>query len=165
MTSALRLAAPVLAGAARVVLGVLWLGEGLFKYRAGFGEADILLVADSTAASTRAPEYYQWFAETFLAGAPALFGFGVPLIEVGLGAVLVLGVLSAPAAWMSVLMLMSYWLSDKLVDPYPIMVALAVVVAAFPIAASRIGVTEAVDRLRRRREGARSVPRMLRRWL
>lgn len=165
MTRWLALVAPVLAGAARVTLGVLWIGEAALKLRAGFGAADILLVVDGVEGSTRVPEYFQWFATTFMAGFPELFGATVPLIELGLGIVLIAGLLTLPAALGSVLMLLTYVLSDKLTAEYPAMIALAAVVAAFPFAASRIGVTTLVDRLRRRREGARPLPVRLRRWL
>ena len=45
--------APLLGGAVRVAVGVLWVLEGVEKYRAGFGAADILLVADGTASNPR----------------------------------------------------------------------------------------------------------------
>ena len=160
------LAAPVVAGAVRVVLGVLWLNEGLIKYRAGFGAADIQLVVDSASSNSRVPDFFKAFTGSVLGGSPELFGFVMPLLEVGLGVVLIAGVLTLPAALMSVLTLMTYWLADQLTASYPIMVALAVVVATWPLVASRISVTTLVERaVRRRRPTSRLLSEAVRRWL
>jgi thiosulfate dehydrogenase (quinone) large subunit len=159
-------AAPVLAGAARVGLGVLWINEGLIKYRAGFGAADIQLVVDSASSNSRVSAFFQGFAETVLGGSTELFGFVMPLLEVGLGVVLVAGVLTLPAALMSVITLMTYWLADQLTASYPVMVALAVVVAAWPLVASRLSATALAERaVRRRRPTSRWISEPVRRWL
>lgn len=128
--------APALAGAARVALGLLWLAEGLTKYRAGFGAADIRLVVDGAAANPRVPGFFQLFTDTVLGSAPGFFGVAVPLLETLLGVALVLGVLTVPAACTSVVTLMTYWLADQLVGQYPVMVLLSAVVLLFPAAAS-----------------------------
>ncbi|MFI2362427.1 hypothetical protein [Promicromonospora sp. NPDC019610] len=159
-------AAPVVAGAARVALGALWINEGLIKYRAGFGAADIQLVVDSAAANSRVPAFFQTFASTVLGGAPELFGVVMPLLEVGLGVVLVAGVLTLPAALMSVVTLLTYWLADQLTASYPVMVSLAVVVVAWPFVASRISVTTLVEGAVRRRDPASPwISEPVRRWL
>jgi thiosulfate dehydrogenase [quinone] large subunit len=166
LNRAAALAAPVAAGAARVGLGVLWLNEGLIKYRAGFGAADIQLVVDSASSNSRVPDFCKAFTGSVLGGSPELFGFVMPLLEVGLGVVLIAGVLTLPAALMSVLTLMTYWLADQLTASYPIMVALAVVVATWPLVASRISVTTLVERVvRRRRPNSRRLSEAVRRWL
>lgn len=166
MTSRPPALAAALTGAARVALGALWINEGLIKYRAGFGAADIQLVVGSASANGRVPAFFQGFASDVLGGAPALFGVVMPLLEVGLGVALVIGVLTLPAALMSVLTLMTYWLADQLTGAYPVMVALAVVVAVWSLAASRWSVTTLVEAAVRRRDPA---PRWLagpvRRWL
>jgi thiosulfate dehydrogenase [quinone] large subunit len=144
---ALPLAAVALTTAARVALGVLWLNEGLIKYRAGFGAADIQLVVDGAAANSRVPGFFQAFAEHVLGAAPGLFGVVMPLLEVGLGIALVAGVLTLPVAFVSVGTLLSYWSADQLTASYPVMVALAAVVIAWPLVASRISVTTLVRRL------------------
>lgn len=162
----LTLVAPVLAGATRVALGVLWMNEGLLKFRAGFGGADILLVANSAESNSRVPEYFTAFAGFALQGAPDLFGFVMPLLELGLGIALVLGALTLPSALMSVLTLTLYWSADQLIGEYPVMVVLSAIVIAVPIAASRFSVTTLVERLvRRNRPGAVGAPVALRRWL
>lgn len=138
--------APVLTGAARVALGLLWLNEGLIKYRAGFGSADILLVADSASTNSRVPEFFALFAENVLGRFPEFFGSMMPLLEVGLGVALVLGVLTLPAAVASVGLLMTYWLADQLTDAYPVMVVLAALLLLWPLAARRISVTALVTR-------------------
>ncbi|MFI8525965.1 DoxX family membrane protein [Promicromonospora sukumoe] len=148
MTSGLHRAAVMLTTAARVALGLLWINEGLIKYRAGFGDADIRLVADGAAASSRVPGYFQAFAENVLGPASGLFGVLMPLLEVGLGVALVAGVLTLPVALASVGTLLSYWSADQLTAAYPVMVALAVVLAAWPALASRASVGTLVRRLR-----------------
>jgi thiosulfate dehydrogenase [quinone] large subunit len=152
-------AATVVATLARVVLGGLWINEGVLKYHAGFGRADILLVVSSAAQNPRVPGFYRLFTANVLGRAPALFGFGVPLVELCLGIALVLGVLTLPAALASVAELCSYWLADQLIAQYPIMVALSAAVAAFATAASYCSATTLL--LRRRR----AVPPAVRRWL
>ncbi|WP_020013015.1 DoxX family membrane protein [Promicromonospora sukumoe] len=146
MTRALSLAAVVLT-AARVALGALWINEGLIKYRAGFGAADIQLVADGAAGNSRVPGYFEVFAEYVLGPASGLFGVLMPLLEVGLGVALVAGVLTLPVALASVGTLLSYWSADQLTWSYPVMVALAVVLVAWPRVASRFSVTALVRRL------------------
>ena len=47
-----------------------------------------------------------------------------------LGFALVIGVLSLPAAWASLLTLMTYWSSDQLIAQYPVMGILSAVVIA-----------------------------------
>lgn len=128
--------APALVGAARVALGVLWLHEGIVKYRAGFGAADIGFVVDGAANNPRVPAPFAAVVETLLGAAPGLFGALMPLLEVLLGALLVAGVLTRVAACVSVVTLMTYWLADLLVGQYPVMVLLSVVVLLFPAAAA-----------------------------
>jgi thiosulfate dehydrogenase [quinone] large subunit len=117
--------------AARVAVGALWLAEAIVKYRAGFGAADILLVADSTRGNSRTP---WWFppVETIMNGAPALMGFAIPLLELLLGVTLVIGFLPRWAAFLSIGTLMLYWGSDQLISQYPLMVVLSAVVLALP---------------------------------
>lgn len=133
-----------LAGVIRVVVGVLWLLEGLTKYRAGFGGADIQLVVDSTAGNGRVPEFYQAFTSGILGAAPSLFGFLVPVLEVGLGVALIFGVLTRLCACVSIGTLMLYWLADQLIAQYPIMVVLSTAVLLAPVAATRYSVTQFV---------------------
>lgn len=142
----LPLAAVVLTTAARVALGLLWVNEGLIKFRAGFGAADIRLVADGAAASSRVPGFFQVFAEHVLGPASELLGVVMPLLEVGLGVALILGVLTLPVALASVATLLSYWSADQLTASYPVMVALAVVLVAWPRVASRVSVAALVGR-------------------
>jgi thiosulfate dehydrogenase [quinone] large subunit len=153
-------AAAAIATLARVALGALWLHEGYVKYHAGFGRADILLVVQSTANNPRVPHFYRLFTGDVLGKAPELFGFAVPLIEVGLGIALLLGILTFPAALMSVVQLCSYWFADQLITQYPIMVALSALVLAFGTAAGVYSVTSWV--LHRRRADP---PPAVRRWL
>ncbi|QHC60531.1 DoxX family membrane protein [Rathayibacter sp. VKM Ac-2760] len=138
----------------RVVLGALWINEGVIKLRAGFGGADILLVADGAAANPRVPEYFQVFASTILHGQAGLFGVVTPLVEVGLGVALVAGILTAPAALASLATLLMYWSSDQLVEEYPVMALLSGLVLAFAASCSRIGATGALIRLLRARHSA-----------
>ncbi|MFJ3406009.1 hypothetical protein [Promicromonospora sp. NPDC090134] len=147
-TDAVPRAAVALTTAARVALGVLWLNEGLIKYRAGFGAADIRLVVDGAAANSRVPGYFQVFAEHVLGAAPGLFGVLMPLLETGLGVALIAGVLTLPVAFASVGTLLSYWSADQLTESYPVMVALAVVLVAWPLLASRVSATALVRRVR-----------------
>jgi thiosulfate dehydrogenase (quinone) large subunit len=152
--------AAIVAGLARVALGVLWIAEGGLKIMAGFGRADILLVVQSTAHNSRVPAFYRLFTEGVMARLPDLFGVAVPLIELGLGVALVLGVLTLPAALVSAAQLANYWLADQLIAQYPVMAALSAVVAAFAVRASVLSVTSLV--LRRR---AVPVAPAVRRWL
>ncbi|MFE6996815.1 DoxX family protein [Microbacterium sp. NPDC057659] len=132
------LAGPVLGGAARVAVGVLWLLEGIEKYRAGFGASDILLVADGAARNPRTP---WWFAplDAGMQTIPVLFGFVIPALEVLLGIALIAGLFTRLAALASIATLMLYWGSDQLVDQYPVMVLLSALVLAAP-GAGRYGV-------------------------
>jgi len=157
------LAAPaLLAGAARVALGVLWLLEGILKYRAGFGAADIGFVIDGAADNPRVPGYFSSFADVVMRPAPALFGFAMPLLETVLGVALILGVLTRAAALMSVLTLLLYWSADQLIWQYPVMAALSVVVIAWPAAARALSLSALVER---RIPRLRSAPAPLRVWL
>jgi thiosulfate dehydrogenase (quinone) large subunit len=133
---------------ARVALGALWINEGLLKYHAGFGRADILLVVQSTAQNPRVPDFYKWFTANALGKAPDLFGFGVPLLEACLGIALALGMLTLPAALASAAELCNYWFADQLIAQYPIMMALSVAAAAFAPSASRYSLTTLIARSR-----------------
>ncbi len=155
-------AAPILVGAARVALGVFWLLEGILKYRAGFGAADIGFVIDGAANNPRVPGYFAAFADTVMRPLPALFGFAIPLLETGLGVVLILGVLTRVAAAMSIVTLLLYWSSDQLIWQYPVMAILSVVVLAWPVAARALSVSTVAER---RIARLRTAPGRLRDWL
>lgn len=160
------LVASSILGATRVALGVLWLHEGIFKYSAHFGRADILLVADSAKSNSRVPEYFKAFAEQLLGSWPGLFGFVIPLLETALGIALILGVLSLPAALASLLTLMTYWSSDQLIAQYPIMGVLSAVVIAWPAWAVRFSATSLiVAALKRKQLAAQPISGPLRGWL
>jgi thiosulfate dehydrogenase (quinone) large subunit len=160
------LVAPAIVGATRIGLGVLWLHEGLFKYGAHFGRADILLVADGARSNSRVPEYFTAVAEFALRGWPRLFGFLVPLLEMCLGLALILGVLTLPAAMVSLVTLMTYWSSDQLIAQYPIMGVLSVIVIAWPLLAARLSATALiVSALRRRERAGLLIDGPLLRWL
>lgn len=132
------LAASLISGAARVAVGVFWLIEGVVKYRAGFGAADIQLVVDSTASNSRVP---WWFSPIrgFMDAAPGLFGIVTPALEVLLGILLIAGILTPLAAFASIGTLMLYWGADQLATQYPVMVVLSAVVLLVP-GAGRFGV-------------------------
>lgn len=147
--------APFAFGAVRVALGVLWMLEGVAKYRAGFGAVDILLVVDSAAQNARVPDAYAAFATSVLGNLPTAFGALIPFLEVGLGVALVLGVLTVPAALGSIATLMMYWLADQLIAQYPVMVLVSAIVLVAPAAAGRFSVTSL---LRARRGLARRLP-------
>jgi thiosulfate dehydrogenase [quinone] large subunit len=160
------LVASIFFGAARVALGILWLHEGIFKYTAHFGRADILLVADSARSNSRVPEYFGAFAGRILGSWPGLFGFVIPLLETALGVALVIGVLSLPAALASLLMLMTYWSSDQLIAQYPIMGILSAIVIAWSAWAARFSATSlVVSLLSRKKIAAQLISGPLRRWL
>jgi len=160
------LVAPAVVGATRVGLGILWLHEGIFKYSAHFGRADILLVADGAKTNSRVPEYFRAVAEFALHGWPGLFGFLTPLLETCLGIALILGVLTLPAAMVSLLTLMTYWSSDQLIAQYPIMGALSVVVIAWPLLAARVSTTSLIlSALKRRQRAGILIDGPLLRWL
>ena len=133
-----RVATVVAATLARVALGALWLHEGIVKYHAGFGRADILLVVQSAASNERVPVFYRAFTRDVVGHVPTAFGVGVPLLEVALGIALVLGLATLPVALLSAFQLCNYWSADQLVTQYPIMLALSVAVAAFASTASRV---------------------------
>jgi thiosulfate dehydrogenase [quinone] large subunit len=148
------------------VLGALWLHEGLFKYRAGFGRADILLVVDSVSSNRRVPGFFVAFSDFALKGAPGVFGVAMPLVETLLGVALILGVATLPAAIASILTLLTYWSADQLVNQYPVMAALSILIIIWPVAAARISTTTLILHGLQRR---RAVPLLsdgpLRRWL
>ncbi|MDP5228208.1 MULTISPECIES: hypothetical protein [Arthrobacter] len=153
---------PYLAVAARVALGVLWLGESRTKFAAGFGAADIGLVVQSTAGNSRVPGWYADLLAHTIGAAPALAGVAVPLTEGALGVLLVLGVLPRWVAAAATLVLASYWLSDQLIVQYPVMLALGAVVLLFPAAAARLSVVQLVPWLRTRRHPGVVHPRFTR---
>jgi thiosulfate dehydrogenase (quinone) large subunit len=160
------LVASAVLGATRVGLGILWLHEGFFKYGAHFGRADILLVADSAKSNGRVPDYFTVLAEFALRGWPGLFGFLVPLLETCLGVALILGILSLPAAMVSLLTLMTYWSSDQLIAQYPIMGVLSIVVVAWPLLAARLSTTSLiVSALKRKQRAGPLISGPLLRWL
>lgn len=160
------LSASIAVGATRVALGVLWLREGLFKYSAHFGRADILLVAEGVKSNSRVPDYFVAFANSVLASWPGLFGILIPLLETLLGIALVLGALSLPAAVASLFMLMTYWSSDQLIAQYPVMGMLSGAVVAWPFAAVRFSATSLLlAALARRQRSEQLVAGSLRQWL
>lgn len=159
-TTAGQRAAAIVAALARIALGVLWINEALLKWHAGFGRTDILLVVQSTAHNPRVPAFYKLFTADALGGAPSLFGFGVPVIEFGIGVALILGVLTLPAALGSIAELGNYWLADQLIVQYPMMMTLSAVVAAFAPWASQYSITALIEARRRR-----ALPAAIRRWL
>jgi len=169
MTSQVRpttLAASIIFGAARAALGILWLHEGIFKYSAHFGRADILLVVDSAKSNSRVPEYFGVIAQHILGKWPSLFGFGIPLLETGLGVALAIGVLSLPAALASLQMLMTYWSSDQLIAQYPVMGFLSAIVVAWPVWAARLSTTALVVAILNRKQiAAPLISGPLRHWL
>jgi len=133
--------AEVVGALARVAAGVLWLGEGVLKYRAGFGSADILLVAQGTTGNSRVPFFFRPLG-ALMQAAPGLFGFAIPALEVALGILLVLGlgrVLTTITALGSVATLMLYWSSDQLIAQYPLLTLLSAIVLALPWS-GRLGV-------------------------
>ncbi|WP_420309652.1 hypothetical protein ACOB87_03710 [Streptomyces sp. YS-B37] len=153
-------------GAVRVALGVLWLHEGTLKYRAHFGAADILLVANSAKSNSRVPGFFKSFADFALAGWPHFFGFAMPLLETALGVVLVLGVFSLPASLMSAFTLLTYWSADQLITEYPVMAALSMVVIAWPLRATRFSATALAERaVGRKRPDVVVFREPYRRWL
>lgn len=145
LASAGRAAAVVIAG----VLAALWTIEGVVKVRAGFGASDILLVADGAERNTRVPE---WFTPigALMRGIPAVFGIGIPMLELLLGAAFamlavggLLGLLrvrgvaprssrrvTAVAAVVSGGTLALYWTSDQLIAQYPAMLVLPLLLLA-----------------------------------
>ncbi|KKX98429.1 MULTISPECIES: DoxX family membrane protein [Microbacterium] len=128
----------LLGGGARVAVGVLWLIEGILKYRAGFGAADIELVAQSTEGNPRVPWFFAPLG-SFMGTAPELFGVVMPALEVALGVLLVAGLLTRITAFLSIGTLMLYWSADQLIAQYPAMVMLSAVVLLVR-AAARLGV-------------------------
>ncbi|MFY9764899.1 MAG: hypothetical protein WAK42_07820 [Mycobacterium sp.] len=160
------LVASIIFGAARVALGILWLHEGIFKYAAHFGRADILLVADSAKSNSRVPEYFGAFAGRILGSWPGLFGFVIPLLETALGVALIIGALNLPAALASLLTLMTYWSSDQLIAQYPIMGILSAVVIAWSAWAARLSATSLVVAvLNRKHIAAQLISGPVRSWL
>lgn len=139
------LAAPVVLGAARVTLGALWLHEGIFKYSAHFGRADILLITHSAQTNTRVPGYFTLFSDGVLRTWPGLFGVAIPLLETALGVILIVGLFPQPVAMISLLTLLTYWSSDQLITQYPVMAALSAIIIAFPAASGHYS----IRRLRR----------------
>lgn len=152
--------AALAATVARVVLGVFWLHEGIVKYHAGFGRADILLVVSSAAQNPRVPGFYRVFTNDVLGHVPTLFGVVVPLVETSLGLALIVGLLTLPAALMSVVQLCSYWLADQLIAQYPVMIALSALVILGGLSSSRYSLTTVL--LRR---STRQISTTVRRWL
>lgn len=136
----------LLLGAVRIALGALWLHEGFVKWHAGFGRADILLVADGARTNTRVPGYFEFLADHLLRPSASLAGFVVPLVEVGLGLALVLGILTLPVALASLLNLMTYWSSDQLAAQYPLMGVLAGVLIAWSAPASHFSLPSLLKR-------------------
>ncbi|MEV7828465.1 hypothetical protein [Microbacterium enclense] len=128
--------------AARVALGILWVNEAVVKLHAGFGAADIALVVDAAAHKSRIPEAFMLFADTVMRPLAPLFGAGVPLWELALGALLIAGVVTLPAAALSSATLLLYWSSDQLTPVYPLMGALGLVVLLWPALARRFGLTK-----------------------
>ena len=139
-----RVATVVAATLARVALGALWLHEGIVKYHAGFGRADILLVVQSAASNERVPGSYRAFTRDVVGHIPAAFGVGVPLLEVALGIALILGIATLPVALLSAFQLCNYWSADQLVTQYPVMLVLSVVVATFATGLSQINLLAVV---------------------
>jgi thiosulfate dehydrogenase [quinone] large subunit len=159
-------------GLIRVALGVLWLHEGWFKYAAHFGRADILLVVSSVDSNSRVDPHFRAFVDFALHDWPGLFGFIVPLVEFALGVALILGVLTLPAAMVSLLNLMNYWSADQLIVQYPIIGVLSVLVVGFAGHASMFSTTSLTVFLAKQRRESRLATLAvwpsdgpLRRWL
>lgn len=139
----------VIVTAARVGLGVLWVDEGVHKVAAGFGAADIALVVEA-AHTSRIPAVFAAFADTVMRPLAPLFGVGVPLWELLLGFVLIVGVAPRAAAIASTATLLTYWSSDQLAPVYPLAGFLGLLVLAAPLAARRWTLDHAITAGRRR---------------
>lgn len=152
-------AAVALCVVARVVVGVLWIEEAVTKFRAGFGSADILLVADSAMTNSRVPD---WFApvEMVMRFAPTAMGVAISLLELTLGVLLLVGCVTRWVAVASIATLMLYWASDQLIAQYPAMVLLSVCALAIPAGTSRVWrvLTRALRGLIRARRTAPAAP-------
>ncbi|GAA5146278.1 DoxX family membrane protein [Microbacterium pseudoresistens] len=133
------LVSSLIGGAARVAAGALWIAEGALKHRAGFGGADILLVAGSTSDNARVPFFFAPLGAAMRA-APELFGIVIPALEIMLGVLLVVGTglgrraraFTTVIALGSIATLMLYWSSDQLIWQYPALVMLSAIVLAVP---------------------------------
>ena len=146
-----------LAAACAVGAASLWLWEGSVKVRAGFGAADILLVADGAGSNSRIPD---WFAPlgSAMRAFPTVFGVGIPALELLLGAAFLLvawfavaairrpaghrigtGVrFTAATALASVGTLGLYWTTDQLTGQYPVLLVLSVAALALIAFPARI---------------------------
>lgn len=133
-----------LAAAVRVAAGVLWLREGLLKYQAGFGGADIGLVVSSAAQNPRVPGPFKALTTEVLGRFPDAFAVLVPLLETGLGLALILGMLTWAAASASLAALASYWLADQLEWQYPTLLLLSAAALLGHRAAARFSLPSAV---------------------
>ncbi|MEW2006195.1 hypothetical protein [Microbacterium sp. NPDC079208] len=128
----------LLGAAARIAVGVLWLIEGVLKYRAGFGAADIELVAQSAQGNTRVPAFFDPLGAAMASASP-FFGAVIPALEVGLGILLVAGALTRTVAFISAGTLALYWSADQLIAQYPVMLVLSATVLLI-VTAGRFGV-------------------------
>jgi len=124
----------IIAGAVRVIVGILWVIEGRTKYQAGFGATDIQLVVESTQSNPRVPELYKVFTENILGQTSGFFGVAIPLLETALGLLLILGIFSLPAACVSIGLLTMYWSADQLIGQYPVMILLSASLLLTPMA-------------------------------
>lgn len=149
MTRLPSLVAPLVGGAARVTLGILWLMEGVVKVRAGFSGADIVLVAESTAGNSRVPDYFAPLGEVMRA-LSGLFGIGIPILELALGVLLIAGLAPRVTALVGASTLALYWAADQLAPQYPVMLVLTAVLLALR-RAGEWSLPALVGGLRRRR--------------
>ncbi|MGJ6980694.1 hypothetical protein ACSDQ9_09230 [Aestuariimicrobium soli] len=138
---ALARVAGVAAVAARLTLGVLWVLEGITKYRAHFGAADIGFLVSGSETNERIPGYFEWLAHAVMSPLRVPLGFAMPAVEVALGLALILGVLPLAAALASIALLATYWSGDLLIAQYPVMLLLSAGMVMAPKVSGRWGIT------------------------
>lgn len=112
----------------RILLGISWLQQGLFKFQAHF---DIFgLVNSIHQTSNGIPAWYQAFVVHVVGHLVPVFNILIPFGEVCVGLGLIFGVFTKGALVGAVFMNTNYWLSN-MIYIYPIQMLTAILVIVF----------------------------------
>lgn len=112
----------------RILLGLSWLQQGLFKFQAHF---DIFGVVNSIHQTDNGiPAWYQAFVMNVVGHSVPFFNILIPLGEVAIGLGLIFGVFTRGALVGAVFMNINYWLSD-MIYIYPIQMLVGVLLIFF----------------------------------
>lgn len=102
----------------RIILGISWLKEGLFKFQSNF---DMTGLIPSVEMNRNSPDWFKSFMTDFVSPNIDVFNILIPTGELLVGIGLLIGIWTLPVLLIATFMNINYWLSDMIyIYPYQI---------------------------------------------